>query len=117
MKTIGNIRRLFIKTMLAGIVSLIMPIELKAQNNPFKIDDKLYEYYVRASNARRRPICVAIADTMYNMAMLSGDKKAACIALSVPVGHYQVTLQEEKFNSAADRLMAEARKNGELNYY
>lgn len=117
MKTIGNIRRLFIKTMLAGIVSLIMPIELKAQNNPFKIDDKLYEYYVRASNARRRPICVAIADTMYNMAMLSGDKKAACIALTVPVGHYQVTLQEEKFNRAADRLMAEARKNGELNYY
>ena len=105
------------KLVLIGIISIFVSIDLAAQNNPFKIDDKLYDYYRRASNMKRYKKCLAIADTMYNMSVLSGDKKAVCLALSLYVNHYNITREDTEFYKAVERLAREAERSGQMKYY
>ena len=59
-----------------------------AQNNPFKIDDRLYPIYQKAYQERRHKSGVALADSMYKQAVKIGDRKAQCLALSIPFLYY-----------------------------
>ena len=117
MNTRGHVRLLAFKLVLVGIISLFVSIDLAAQNNPYKIDDKLYDYYKRATQLKRYKKCLAIADTMYNMSVLSGDKKAECLALSLYINHYNITREDAEFDKAVERLAREAERNGQMKYY
>lgn len=52
-----------------------------AQNNPYKIDDELYSYYLRIQKTHKEEQGMAMCDTMFRMAARKHDVKAQCIAL------------------------------------
>lgn len=56
----------------------------RAQNNPYKIDDSLYIIYQRATRWNTLPQGLLIADTLYAEATKKKDKKAQCLALTIP---------------------------------
>ena len=59
-----------------------------SQNNPYKINDQLYSYYQKCSNAIRKPEVLLMADTLFHMAEKKGDVKAQCLALNLKSDHY-----------------------------
>ena len=88
-----------------------------AQNNPYKIDDSLYPFFQRATKLRTSPQGLLIADTLYAEATKKKDKKAQCLALTIPVSFYYSSGNYEKLEQSASRLKEEARKNNYLQYY
>ena len=61
---------------------------LCAQNNPYKIDDELYAYYVKAFRLRSQQVALAMADTLAANARAKGDLKAECMAMVIPLNYY-----------------------------
>lgn len=60
-----------------------------SQNNPYKINDQLYSYYQKCSNAIRKPEVLLMADTLFHMAEKKGDSKSAMpFALNLKSDHY-----------------------------
>lgn len=64
-----------------------------------------------------QPQCVQIADSLYELAKAMEDKKAQCIALTVPVSYYMDLNDSLHFVSAIKHLQEVARKNDYLQYY
>ncbi len=60
----------------------------EAQNNPYKIDDKLYAYYQKCSSYVNKPVVLAMADTLFESATQTKDDKAQCLALHLKVDYY-----------------------------
>lgn len=87
------------------------------QNNPYKIDDSLYPIYQRATKWRTDPKCLLVADTLYFEATRKNDKKAQCLALSVPLNYYYSTADYDRLVQSAERLKEESRANDYLQYY
>ncbi len=88
-----------------------------AQNNPYKIDDALYTIYQRATKNRINPKGLLIADTLYNEAIKKRDKKAQCLALTIPVVYYFYSDQPDKLEQAIAKTKRVSRENGYLQYY
>ncbi len=80
-------------------------------------DDSLYPIFQRAIKWRTQPQGLLIADTLYAEATQKKDKKAQCLALTIPVSFYLSTNNYEKLEQAATRAKEEARKNNYLQYY
>jgi signal transduction histidine kinase len=53
------------------------------QNNPFKIDDEVYAYYLKCLKYTHNDVVLKMTDTMFNMAKAKKDVKAQCLALHV----------------------------------
>lgn len=87
-----------------------------AQNNPYKIDDRLYPLYVKADSARYTKDGVRLANELYDKAVKLGDKKAECLAYTVHV-HYAHDNNPKELKKNVDKLMRLSRKNGYLQYY
>jgi len=97
-------------------MGISMPVG--AQNNPYKIDDSLYSVYQRATKYRTLPQGVMIADTLYAEAVKKGDKKAQCLALTIPVIYtYGSHAGYEVLEQTTNRLKEVSRENGYLQYY
>lgn len=60
----------------------------KAQNNPYKIDDKLYAYYQKCSSYVNNPVVLTMADTLFKNAAHTKDEKTQCLALHLKVDYY-----------------------------
>lgn len=88
-----------------------------AQNNPYKIDDSLYPIFQRATRWRTQPEGLLIADTLYAEATRKKDKKAQCLALTIPTYYYSNANQYDPLEQAVERAKKEARKNNYLQYY
>lgn len=97
-----------------------------AQNNPFKINDKLYPLYQRAVLHRNSDLGLHIADTLFNKADKLHDKKAQCLALTIPIVRYYNINPSERpdhdkylklFTSAVERLKDFSRRTGYEQYY
>lgn len=88
-----------------------------AQNNPYKIDDSLYPLYQRATKYRTYPQGLLIADTLYTEALKKGDKKAECLAFTIPVVFYFNRNDEENLEKAVEDLKVVSRENNFLQYY
>lgn len=95
---------------------LFAPTLAFAQNNKYKINDKLYGLYVEAekqdSEERLR-----LAKEMEKKAIELKDKKAQCLAHVIPVNYYQQKNDQKNFEKATNDLMAISRKNDFLQYY
>ncbi len=97
---------------------VIISVPVEAQNNPYKIDDFLFPIYQRATKYRTRPQGLLIADTLYSEAVEKHDKKAQCLALTIPVLYYYTTRADYKvLEQATNKLKEVSRKNDYLQYY
>lgn len=92
-------------------------MSLSAQNNPYKIADSLYPLYQRANRLRFTPEGLAVADTLYRDAVKLGDKKAQCLARTIPLQYYNNRKDEPKMLQALNELKKLSRANGYLQYY
>ena len=79
-----------IRCILIGLLVALFEFSspVKAQDNPYKIDNSLYPLYERANKYRQDTLGLQIADTLYNEAIKINDKKAQCLALTIHVVHY-----------------------------
>lgn len=89
----------------------------KAQDNPYKIDHSLYLLYEEATKHRNNATGLEIADTIYTKAIRINDKKAQCLALTIPVIYYFNNGKTELLEKAISRLQEISRKNNYLQYY
>lgn len=112
-------RRLFtISIIISALLSFFSTVTL-AQNNPYKIHDKLYPIYQRAYNSRDTQKGLLIADTLFNEAKKLNDKKAQCLALTISLLHYY-SKQSENISfmqNAVTRLKDFSRASGYEQYY
>ncbi|ADV42617.1 sensor histidine kinase [Bacteroides helcogenes] len=92
-------------------------ISLSGQNNPYKISDSLYTLYHRLFLLRTDARCIALTDTLFREAGKQGDKKAQCLALTVPVQYYASLRDYAHKREAIERLKDVSRANGYLQYY
>ena len=65
------------------LLGVVYAFPAGAQNNPYKINDELYAKYRRVMKYRTDSCCVPMSDSLYEDAVRLGDKKAACIALTI----------------------------------
>lgn len=112
-ETIGIVWK---KVAMAFVILLFVPVFSNAQNNQYKIKDNLYQYYRRAVKAVKTPRCLPLADSLYHKSLAQGDKKAACLALTVMVKHYRVMNDDRNQIKTCNRLDKEARAFGYLQY-
>ena len=105
------------KIILCIFVIIVQIFSVGAQNNPYKINDVLYAKYRHLMESRTENRCVLMADSLYEDAIRMGDKKAACIALTVPVSYYLIINDSLLLCKAVHRLQEVARRNGYLQYY
>lgn len=104
---------------LLAVAAFVVALPAAAQNNPFKINDQLYAIYQKATKVRYRHEGLAIADEMYRKAEAMGDRKAQCIALTLPIQyHYQIRAKDDsEFEAAVKRLQECSKKYGYMQYF
>lgn len=61
------------------------------QNNPYKINDRLYAYYKQCNRLIMSPKVLLMADTLFQMAGQEKDIKAQCLAKNLKSEHYYYT--------------------------
>lgn len=111
MKTVRNLCIL----LLPALIGFLLP--MKAQDNPYKINNSLYPLFEKATKHRTTTTGLLVADTLYARALQENDKKAQCLALTIPVTYYFNKDQTEKLEEAVARLQEVSRKNNYLQYY
>lgn len=99
------------------LIGMGIGLPVKAQNNPFKIDDSLYKLYLQAFKYRTSQRCLGLSDTLFNEANRLGDKKAACLAKTIPMSYYMNSDDSLAFAHAVRDLQQVSRQNGYLQYY
>lgn len=104
-------------TIMIIVIMAIAPTISFAQNNKYKIDDKLYAIYVEAEKKQGSEEGLRLAKEMEKKAVEIGDKKAQCLARIIPMDYYMKKENQEMLTKAAENLKAISRKNGYLQYY
>ncbi len=116
----GNVRD-GIRSMIAAVfviaALLLFPLVSKAQNNPYKINDELYKIYVEAYNSRTSRSGVVRSEVMYKKAVAVGDKKAQCLALTIPMLYASSCGNEEELEKKIKILQDKALQTGFVQYY
>jgi signal transduction histidine kinase len=69
---------------------------MNAQNNPYRIKDELYGYFIRTENEVYKGRNLAMVDTLYRWAARLKDKKAQCIAIYLRAKYYYETGDVDK---------------------
>lgn len=101
--------------LLSVFIGSLLPT--RAQDNPYKIDHSLYLLYEEATKSRNNATGLEIADTLYAKAIRINDKKAQCLALTIPVINYFNNGKTELLEKSINRLQEVSRKNNYLQYY
>ena len=109
----GHFARVFI---LASFFVLIPFTNLFCQNNPYKIDDELYNYYDKCIRNVTSPVVLKMSDTLFNMAKSKGDVKAQCLALNARGEHFYYINDIKNLLIEKDRVAAFARKTPYTQY-
>ena len=93
------------------------PLPVRSQNNPFRINDSLYVLYNRALKYRGSYRGVLVSDTLLAEARRVGDKKAQCLALTIPMVYYLYRNDSSAMAQAVGNLQRVSKANGYLRYY
>lgn len=88
-----------------------------AQNNPYGIKDELYPIYERASNKANHDIGLLIADSLKIAARELGDRKAECLAYTIPLRYYMTIRNTDSLLKAVENMKEIAVKNGYTQYF
>lgn len=113
-KFIDNLRTKYILTLLMWT---IYAVGATAQTQLPGINKALIPIYTRGENNLKNASCLLTADTLMQQAMLIGDKKAQCLALTIKTRHYSTTRNLEEMDKAVTELKKKARETGLLQYY
>ena len=118
MTTLAHIINTPLRLLLTAAAWIVMSACAVAQNNPYKISDRLYPLYQRAFQQRVRKEGIALADQLYAEAVRLHDGKARCLARTIPMlNHYNLKDDDQAFYRAVDDLKAESIATGFKQYY
>ena len=92
-------------------------IECHAQNNPFKINDRLYSYFLKLDANIQSDDALKMADTLFNMAKEENDLKTQCIALYTKARHYHTVRDMDNEIKVFHQVSPFIRKTPYLQYY
>lgn len=87
-----------------------------AKENPYNIDEKLYEIYRRADGTRS-PECLKTADTLRREAIRLGDRKAECLADLAVLNYYCGKRSLDSMKVVGSKVCEFARDNDLLEYF
>lgn len=102
------------------VVTLLMlcaVVTISAQNNTYKINDQLFALFNRALESKTSEESMLLADSMYKGAVIMGDKKAECMALTIPLMSYAEEGDSMKVEEHVRRVMEVSERNGYMDYY
>ena len=98
--------------------TVMAAISANAQNNPYKIKDELYNMYVEAYAARTTAKGLQLSARIYNRAVLLDDRKAQCLAYTLPMSYYYHNRENKLlFFNAVKQLQDIAVRLGYMHYY
>lgn len=100
----------------AFIVVIFLGNSAWAQNNPYKINDKLFRYYDRCYHAVESNRVLAMADTLFAMAGKMHDSKAQCLAMYVKCDYYYYKNDIKGMINAKAKLEAFAKNTPHKQY-
>lgn len=102
----------------ASLVCLVLLVPVSAQNNPYKIEDRLYNLYIEATKYRQTARGLELADRMYSEAVRIADSKAQCLALSVRMFYFYYKSKDGvEFERAVKAMEDKAVATGYRQYY
>ena len=100
------------------LILLTTGINILCGGNPYKIQDRLYALYSEAYEARRTQQGVALADSMYQLAVKLNDREAQCMALTIPLSYFcETDTTGEDMEQALRKLQKKAKDNNITRYY
>ena len=88
-----------------------------AQNNPFKIDDRVYKYYNKAVSRLKVAGPNYYIDSMMNEAVRLNDKKGICISASLRARHALLGNEYEPVKRELEELRRVSRLYNYTQYY
>ena len=92
--------------LLAAVMAFVVPC--RAQNNPFKINDQLYQMYDQAFRTRNTAAGRDLAMQMYRRAIAANDRKAQVLALTIPMLYYYNMRNDAEFERSVKALQDKA---------
>lgn len=102
--TTRHITRVWLRLLLMAVAAVVSCV-CRAQNNAYNIKDELYAMYVEAYRDRTTMKGLQLSTRLYNRAVQLGDRKAQCLAYTLPVSYYYYRRDmEEQFVHAVSRL-------------
>src|SRR5574344_2080212 len=100
------------------IILLFGQLQTFAQNNAYKINDTLYEYFRKAQNNLKVPgKGLLMADTLYVNAQKLNDVKAQALALYLRVSYYHNQENRDGERREFERISSILMKSPYLQYY
>jgi len=97
-------------------LSALLPFTSKAQNNVFKINDKLFEYYQKCKDAVHYRKVLSMADTLFLRSGRMHDTKAQCLALYLKGSYYYQANDIPHFNKIRNTMYNFASKTPHTQY-
>ena len=88
--------------------ALCVAVVCHAQNNPFKINNELYKLYNDAYSHRLDPTGVELSKQLYRRAVAIGDRKAQCLALTIPMLYNYYKRDDKGFETSLKELQEKA---------
>lgn len=98
-------------------IMLLMAICVKAQNNPFKMDNKMYEIYLEAQKCNNDSARLAIAGRLHDAAVKRKDTLSMIVAEVIRMRYYYNKYDEKKLYAVISRTQKLARESNNLMYY
>lgn len=99
------------------VLSSFLSLRVSAQNNPYEIDDQVYDYFILSRKAKGTDQCIPYIKAGQQLAVDKGDYKGLCVIMSSELAHYYTLSDEANFMRVADDLRKIARQYGFSQYY
>ncbi len=115
---IVKLNSFYIKCGILFIMLLFTTHFVYGQNNPYKISDKLYPLYIKAYSMKGQKEGVVLSDTLYRRAVALGDKKAECLALTIPFLYAtNISNNVKEIEAPLKKLQEKSLQTGFVQYY
>lgn len=106
------------KNIYVMLIFLGMAFSVSAQNNPQKINDKLYPLYIKAYNMRKQAASQPLADSLRQASIAIGDRYGECFALQVKFLHeYYKPNNFSRFDQSLQAYMDKVQSYGMNRFY
>lgn len=106
------------KNIYVMLIFLGMVFSVSAQNNPQKINDKLYPLYIKAYNMRKQAASQPLADSLRQAAIAIGDRYGECFALQVKfLYEYYKPNNFSRFDQSLQAYMDKVQSYGMNRFY
>ena len=108
--------RIVITTLMVVMTMFFAPCSIVAQDNPYRIDNDLFDLYQKAYKEKNNKKGFVLADSLYSLAKKRSNGKAACLSLTVAAAYHRSRNDLKNLENTVEMLKSEARNVG-LNTY